>query len=193
MKPLIEILLEYKNLSAAAFAECYPWPVLIHRIKLPDQIDLSAETQFARPAVSGGSSVGAAMLSMGLASTKAHLHLTRAMGVLGGARQAIVDGSIVVFLSSQRPGSEGLSIGRASDAAYSLPYPKISKVHAYVRQEAGSWILVDAGSRNGSLLNGERVPADGRATLKDGALLQLSQLQFLFYTAEGLYRILGED
>ena len=41
----------------------------------------------------------------------------------------------------------------------------------------GSWVIEDAGSKNGTWLNGQRVT---RATLPDGALLELGQ-NFLLY------------
>ncbi len=193
MKAIIEILLERQQLSAAAFGDRYSLPVLIHRLKKPDGISLSAETQFAVRASGTAGLVGGVALSMGLDNAKAHMHLARAMGSLGDhAPQAIADGSIVVFRSIKPPGAKGMSIGRANECTYFLPFPKISKVHAYLKEQAGRWTLVDAGSRNGTQMNGTPVPADAPVIITDGASLQISQCQFLFYTPAGFYRILGE-
>jgi hypothetical protein len=194
MKALVDILRDRYQLGHAAFVDRYPSPVLIHRLRTPDGVNLSAETQFARPVSSGAGSVGGEMLSMGLANAKAHVHLNRVLGSLGATGpRAIVDGSIVVFRAQKPAGPAGFSIGRASDAAYRLDFPKISKVHAHLRMDAGGFALADAGSRNGTQLSGVPVPAHSAVALSDGALLQFSQYTFLFYSPAGLYRVLGED
>jgi len=46
------------------------------------------------------------------------------------------------------------TIGRRSDAACRLDDPTVSREHAVLRREGGGWVLEDAGSRAGTLLNG---------------------------------------
>ncbi|MDE0890460.1 MAG: FHA domain-containing protein, partial [Phycisphaerales bacterium] len=47
-----------------------------------------------------------------------------------------------------------LRIGRDPDSEIVLPYPSVSRRHARIQFEAGRWLLIDAGSRHGTFLNG---------------------------------------
>lgn len=58
------------------------------------------------------------------------------------------------------------TIGRRSDAACRLDDPTVSRQHAVLRREAGGWVLEDAGSRAGTLLNG--VPLRAASPLAPG-------------------------
>lgn len=50
-------------------------------------------------------------------------------------------------------------IGRASDLAVSLPDRSVSRMHARLRRSGDSLVLEDAGSRNGTSVNGVRIHA----------------------------------
>ncbi|MEY4769903.1 MAG: Inner rane component of cytoplasmic domain, partial [Planctomycetota bacterium] len=54
---------------------------------------------------------------------------------------------------------ESATIGRAPDARLRLDAAQVSSRHASVMGVDGRWMLVDQGSRNGTLLNGTLVPA----------------------------------
>lgn len=66
-------------------------------------------------------------------------------------------------------GDEPVTIGRGRDQTIQISDARASRAHAVVRRRAkGGWELVDAGSANGTTLNGHRIP-DGRvAPLRDG-------------------------
>ncbi len=49
------------------------------------------------------------------------------------------------------------TIGRGADANVQIKENKISRQHAQVNYSGGRWFIKDLGSRNGTLLNGERV------------------------------------
>jgi DNA-binding NtrC family response regulator len=57
------------------------------------------------------------------------------------------------------------------------PDPRISSVHARLRSQVGRWVIEDAGSRNGTLINGAPVRT---AALRDGDLVELGRTFFLF-------------
>jgi predicted component of type VI protein secretion system len=59
-----------------------------------------------------------------------------------------------------------LTIGRDAECAVRIDSPYVSRTHARIEWQDGAPIVVDLGSRNGSLLNGERV--QGSAPLNDG-------------------------
>ncbi len=64
----------------------------------------------------------------------------------------------------------GLRIGRGSDNDIVLPDPSVSRYHASVRLEGETFWIVDLGSTNGVLLNGERV---SQAPISTGDTLRI--------------------
>jgi predicted component of type VI protein secretion system len=63
---------------------------------------------------------------------------------------------------------DGLLIGRAGHVDLQLEDPSVSREHAVVRRGSSSWTVTDKGSRNGTLLNGTRVPMYVDCPLRDG-------------------------
>ena len=70
------------------------------------------------------------------------------------------------------PGSAGRQTLRLS-----CPDRRLSAAHARLHPVLGGWELADLGSKNGCLVNGERVE---RARLRDGDLLELGRTLWLF-------------
>jgi DNA-binding NtrC family response regulator len=122
--------------------------------------------------------------------------LTPAMGVRPVARDAPRTSALYVALNCERPAAptsrhllvevEKASIGRGETAAYTrrqkelvltLPDAWMSQRHAILRLSGARWIVEDAGSRNGTLVNG--APCT-RAVLKDGDVLELGHTFLLF-------------
>ena len=66
-----------------------------------------------------------------------------------------------------------ITIGRARSSDVFLPDQWLSRHHAAVEQRLGSYYLLDLGSKNGTLLNGERVSGDRR--LRDGDVITLGE------------------
>jgi DNA-binding NtrC family response regulator len=64
--------------------------------------------------------------------------------------------------------------------AIDVPDRWMSSVHARITRQGGSFVFSDAGSTNGSMING--VPAES-AKLRDGDILELGQTFFLFRPA----------
>ncbi len=74
---------------------------------------------------------------------------------------------------------EKLSIGRAEGCGVAVPWdPEVSRLHAVVERIDGVWVLEDAGSRNGTAVDGE--PVTGRRLLRDGAVISAGRTQILF-------------
>jgi DNA-binding NtrC family response regulator len=61
------------------------------------------------------------------------------------------------------------------------PDPWMSSTHARMMRALKRWVIEDAGSKNGSLLNG--APLTGRATLEDGDLIEVGHTFFIFRQA----------
>jgi predicted component of type VI protein secretion system len=68
---------------------------------------------------------------------------------------------------------DGLLIGRAGQADLRLDDPSVSREHAFVRQGATNWTVTDRGSRNGTQLNGTRIPMHVDCPLRDGDQLEV--------------------
>jgi serine phosphatase RsbU (regulator of sigma subunit) len=71
-----------------------------------------------------------------------------------------------------------ITIGRARSSDVFLPDQWLSRHHAAVEQRNGAYYLLDLGSKNGTLLNGERVSGDRR--LRDGDVITLGEHLLVF-------------
>ncbi len=83
-------------------------------------------------------------------------------------------------------GPEPVTIGRGSDQGLQVPDKRASRAHAVVRPRAkGGWELADAGSANGTELNGHRIP-DGRvAPLRDGDRIGIGDVTITYREERG--------
>ncbi|MCO5166093.1 MAG: FHA domain-containing protein [Planctomycetes bacterium] len=87
------------------------------------------------------------------------------------------------------PFAHMVTLGRAPNNDVVLGHAAVSKFHAYLRREDQGWVLVDAGSLNGTWRNGERLAPQRGARLVDGDELRLGEGVFLRYLdPAGLYR-----
>src|SRR5262249_6499410 len=90
---------------------------------------------------------------------------------------------------------ESVEIGRSSEAsalrvdqlgggrlALRLPDSWMSSSHAVLRRVLGSWVIEDAKSKNGTLVNGQLID---RAEVGDGDLIELGHSFFFFRSALG--------
>ncbi|MFO0790046.1 MAG: SpoIIE family protein phosphatase [Pirellulales bacterium] len=74
-------------------------------------------------------------------------------------------------------------IGRSADCDIPLDAPAVSRRHAQIVRERGQFFVEDLQSRNGTLLNEQRVT--DRALLGDGDRLVICDQEFRFYTGHG--------
>ena len=87
-----------------------------------------------------------------------------------GRHLAIEDGDDVVLVALDRP---ILHAGRSPSADIVLDHVTVSRRHAVFSTEDEGIVLLDDRSRNGVLVNGERV---GRALLRDGDVIHLGEV-----------------
>jgi phosphoserine phosphatase RsbU/P len=73
---------------------------------------------------------------------------------------------------------ERVTIGRSRENDVFLPDQWLSRQHAEVRTRGDGYVLVDLGSKNGTLLNGSRL--SGEQGLKDGDLITIGEHRLVF-------------
>ncbi len=78
-------------------------------------------------------------------------------------------------------GRDDFSIGRGTSNDLHFRNPWLSRVHAKIVPRAGTFFLVDAGSRNGTFLNGR--PISGEQPLHDGDRIALGDILLRFTDA----------
>ena len=106
------------------------------------------------------------------------------------------DGRELVFAIPKEPRSQiapWASLGRLGRNSIPIAHPSVSKMHTLVRFDADRYWLADAGSRNGTLLNGVAVPRYDRGeaiALKNGDVVQIGAVRLSFASCEGLSTIL---
>ncbi len=79
-------------------------------------------------------------------------------------------------------------IGRSAECELALDVPAVSRRHAAILQERGRFFVEDLHSRNGTLLNDQRVSQ--RTALRDGDRLVICDQEFRFYETD---KSRGED
>jgi hypothetical protein len=89
-----------------------------------------------------------------------------------------------------------ITVGRAGNNDILLEVSSVSKFHAYFTHDSsdGRWYLHDAGSSNGTWIDGERLGGShGKAALHDGAQVQLGpDARARFYEAAALFELIAE-
>lgn len=96
-----------------------------------------------------------------------------------------------VFALLKRPGGpfeDRIGLGRARNADVHIPLAQLSKYHAYVTttEDGSRHLIADAGSKNGTYLDGARLSAREPVLLSDGSEVQLGPYAFQFHTSQGL-------
>ena len=93
----------------------------------------------------------------------------------------------LVCLSGPRVGREyelpshTIIVGRAPDADIVLEDQFASRHHAEIRYMDGAYQVYDLNSKNGVIVNGQRLAAGGAAWLEDGVELTLASTSFRFH------------
>jgi hypothetical protein len=92
---------------------------------------------------------------------------------------------VVIALKQRRPSRLGhIAVGRAETCDLVVPDLSVSLYHAFFREEQdGSFVLQDAHSKNGTFVDDQRVPAQGKGPptrVQSGAEVRFGSMEFLF-------------
>jgi hypothetical protein len=104
------------------------------------------------------------------------------------------DANIEVYPLSKKPGAsfpDRITIGRTPNNDIVIVDHSVSRLHAYVRHDGKSWIVADAGSKNGSWLDRSSLEARKERKIGSKAILRLGDVDLTFLTATDLYTVLG--
>jgi pSer/pThr/pTyr-binding forkhead associated (FHA) protein len=92
---------------------------------------------------------------------------------------------VAVGKSAESPWRGRISLGRARNNDMTIHAATISKLHAHFTiEDDGSVRITDAGSQNGTEINGKTLAAGSSATLSAGDTLRLGSVALVFHTAE---------
>ena len=79
-------------------------------------------------------------------------------------------------------GDEAISIGRVAENTVPLDIEGVSRKHAQILFVGKGYEVVDLGSRNGTKVNGQKVP---RALLKGGDVIEIAGVSMVFEDGAG--------
>lgn len=93
----------------------------------------------------------------------------------------------VVFIQKREGGvfPDRIGVGRAPNVDVRVPLAQISKYHAYFSNVDGSWTVTDAGSRNGTTVQGTRLTDRIPFPIADGTEVGFGPYRFTFHTPDG--------
>lgn len=85
-------------------------------------------------------------------------------------------------------------LGRTQDRDFTINHPTISKRHAYflLDEKKGSYKLGDAGSTNGTSINGRSVEAGDPVFVRDGSVITFGECDYLFFSPAGFAKLLQQ-
>ena len=162
-------LVEYrKTLEEAEFCKRFPDPVLLHR---PQEED------------------GARTFKTGLTDPLAsRMELNVGLGT---------DPDLAVLPVRKKPEGifrDRIGVGRTRNNDIQLPYPKVSKFHAFFTwsPDRSEFYLTDAGSTNGTFVNGHRLLPKKAVIVPERSVVSFGRYHFRFHLPAGLWLILGQ-
>jgi len=96
--------------------------------------------------------------------------------------------ALAIELAGTSSGPLQRSFGRGDACDLVINDATLSSLHlVFMRGEGKRWTVRDAGSTNGSWLDGQALIQGRPATLASGALLKAGRVHLTFYDAEGLH------
>ena len=103
-----------------------------------------------------------------------------------------VDEALAMALEPPKDGRPQLLLGRAPNCDLTVNDATLSRVHLLFAADAQGWSVEDAGSSNGSDLNGQPLQPGSPRRLTPGALLRAGDVYLTYLLSDGLLRRLRE-
>lgn len=109
------------------------------------------------------------------------------------AEEGLESGGSLVWLLKEGNPSAGamLTLGRTPNNDVYLGHEQVSKLHGYFQQRDGGWVYTDAGSTNGSEVDGVEAPALRPLPLEPGSKIVLGhRVHLVFLPPRLVYKLL---
>jgi hypothetical protein len=106
--------------------------------------------------------------------------------VIGGGEPM----ACVIEKTKENAFKERVTIGRTNNNDVVLEDASVSRFHAYFEQADGQWVVVDAGSRNGSFISGKKLPGRTPTPLFNGMVLRIGTVKLTFLSSAGFVELL---
>jgi hypothetical protein len=166
--------------------------------KMASEDDANSFVNFVRRPVLVGSAVKAGIISSqsGMASDELNstqiFEPSKSMGSSISASESLKH-AVYPLVKGEYPATPRGSfyIGRINGNDMIMPDYAISKRHAIIDIEDGTYYLRDAGSTNGTKINGTRL-GKKRVKLKDKDVIGFARYEFTFLYPKSLYKMLRE-
>jgi len=109
-------------------------------------------------------------------------------------RELVADpGLYEVYPLVKKPGAAfaaKITVGRTQNNDVVFNDVTVSRFHAYLRPSSNDWQVCDAGSKNGTCLGGQKLPARRETAIAAGTSIRFGDVETVFYTADLLFDIL---
>ncbi len=166
--------------------------------KLAQENEAEAFARFMQRPVLVGSAIKTGIISTQSGMNSDELNRTqifeptKSMGSSLSASESLKH-AIYPLVKGQYPATPlgSFYIGRINGNDMIMPDYAISKRHAIIDIEDGAYYLRDAGSTNGTKINGSRL-GKKRAMLKDKDVIGFARYEFTFLYPKSLYKMLRE-
>lgn len=96
------------------------------------------------------------------------------------------------FILSFASGATSLTLGRGEGSQLRASHASVSDRHCTFERVGPIWSIKDAGSKNGTFLNGRQLGPEEQSPLKFGTKLMMGEAQFLFLGPDDCYELLQE-
>lgn len=163
------------HLDEGKFRKQYPDPALVFlgslspideskAVDTPDGVDFN-RTEAFRPLTNAGAYRVTAKTTKIREADETH------EGPAPKKNFKILGASEIVFVAKtgRNPFANMITVGRAQNNDVILPFPSVSKLHAYFTHSGSRWSVTDQRSTNGTLVDDRPLPSGGTVELADGA------------------------
>jgi hypothetical protein len=172
-----EMITEYRKVRRQAFQRAHPSPVLIKVTHQNEEPTTDYETQLAKPNL----------------ATRLAIRMNQDQEI----DVELVSSFSLVFPIVKRKGgafADRIGVGRSRATDVAIRLPAISKYHAYFTQSTNTdeVYLTDAGSKNGTLVEGRRLNVGEAAPIKNWTTIAFGDLSFVFLTSDSFIELVGK-
>jgi hypothetical protein len=87
-----------------------------------------------------------------------------------------------------------ITLGRTGNNDIEIDAPSVSRFHAWFQRDeaADGWVIIDAGSKNGTHVAGKKLTPKKPAALANNTKLKVGHVELTFFTASGFIKSLNK-